>query len=218
MSRKATALYDFTLTAGGSFDLPVDASFYKILTSTGDISVTRDGGSTVKPMRAGRGERGVSFTKLTLRDLSGAPNSGTIIVGDSGFIDDTVVLSSSINIRPESPSGNFKSIAALAANTPETVIAPGTNTAGVIVLSLSGAYGGATTPAGVFIAKTSAPANIADGEVIAAPATVVLISASIYETIQLPKEQYLSAGLGLYFIATGGVSAGGIRACRFKAL
>lgn len=167
---------------------------------------------------------------ILVQNISGgAVLTGKITLGAGQITDNSIVGEVSlnaaalaaleqINVRPEGSTGNFKSIAALAALASEVVIAPGANTAGAVVLSASGSYGAATTPAGVFIAKGSAPASITDGEVIAAPLSIVLISASIYENIQLPKEQYLAAGLGLYFISTAGVSAGGIRAARFKLL
>ena len=35
-------IYDFTLTANGSFSLQVQGGFYKIMTASAQVSVTRD--------------------------------------------------------------------------------------------------------------------------------------------------------------------------------
>ncbi len=202
---KTTTLYDFTLTAGGSQRIEADANFYKILTATGDVSITRNGGSTVKPMRAGRGERNVDFLTLTIKDLSGAPNSGTILVGDSDFIDDTIVLSSSLTVRPEAESGNWTQQGfAMAANTPITVFAPGVNTAGVLLLSAGlSIYDGTQQVAAGFVAKSSAPANITDGSMMLQGKWG---GGSVVQG-ELPKEQFIPAGRGLYLISTGGIAA-----------
>lgn len=214
MGKKVTTLYDFTLTANGSQQIQADANFYKILTASGDVSITRDGGSTVKPMRAGRGERNVQFLTLTIRDLSGAPNSGTILVGDSDFIDDTIVLSSAINIRPEAASGNFRSGSALAANTPEVVFNPGSNTGGAIIFTAS--YQDTGGSISTLIAKSGVPpASAFDGEVVAMSK---LVTTGNYQNIDLQYPQFIAAGLGLYFINGGASSAPYGRACRYKLL
>lgn len=88
MSR-AAQIYDFTLAAGGSFEILAEGSYYRILSATGSIEVRRDGGSRLAPMLPGQGERD-EFQRLTLRDLSGAPNTGFIIVADGTFIDDRI--------------------------------------------------------------------------------------------------------------------------------
>lgn len=198
---KTTTLYDFTLTAGGSQRIEADANFYKILTATGDVSITRNGGSTVKPMRAGRGERNVEFLSLTIKDLSGAPNSGTILVGDSDFIDDTIVLSSAINVRPEAATGVYKSNTPLAALTPDTVFTPGLNTGGAIILSASYWSGNTVAvPQGTFLSKSgAAPTNMIDGNPILQG---IDASWSFAAAAALRIPQFVPAGEGLYFMNT----------------
>lgn len=218
---KSTQLYDFTLSANGSQVILADANFYKVLTSTGDLQITRDGGSTVRPMRAGRGEREVPFQRLTIRDISGASNSGTIVVGDSNFIDDTIILSSAINVRPEAPSSNYKSSASLAANTAEVVFLPAANTGGVIVQNINflATNGASALPGAVFLAKASAPTTNTDGDAICSSSFVNTLSGTnYYEGGTLPQPQYIAAGLGLYFIAGSAVLAGYLRTARWKAL
>lgn len=197
---KATTLYDFNIAAGASFDLPVDASFYKILTSTGDLAITRDGGSTVKPMRAGRGERDVPFTKLTLRNLSGATNSGTILVGDSNFIDDTIVLSSSINVRPESYLVGIAPIVPVAGA--NILLAPGSNPGGFIIQLLQGVLVASAAGHANILAKTSAPATLTDGDGLGVAQQFILGGSNAFNiniaNILVP------AGKGIYLYSAAG--------------
>ena len=87
---RAASIYDFTLTAGGTFVLPVEGSYYRIMSSTGAVEVRRDGGAGLSPLIAGQGERDQEFSRLTIKDKSGAVNSGYIICGDMTFIDDRI--------------------------------------------------------------------------------------------------------------------------------
>lgn len=216
--KKATALYDFTLTAFGSQTILADANFYKILTSAGDVSITRDGGSTVKPMRAGRGERNVDFLSLIIRDLSGAANAGTIVVGDSEFIDDTIVLSSAINVRPETSTGNYNVLGASVANTAIQILAPASNTAGVMVLTASIQKQFETlNGVSAFLAKASAPANVGDGESIFSQVATANSATSIQGGLHMPMQVMLAPGLGIYYISSV-AEAATLKTMRWKAL
>lgn len=88
MSR-AAQIYDFTLAAGASVEILAEGSYYRILSATGALEVKRDGGSRLAPLYPGQGERD-EFKRITIRDLSGAANSGFIIVADGSFIDDRI--------------------------------------------------------------------------------------------------------------------------------
>ena len=217
---KTTTLYDFTLTANGSQVILADANMYKVLTATGDIAVTRDGGATIKPLRAGRGEKNVPFQRLILRDLSGASNSGTILVGDSDFIDDTIVLSSAINVRPEPITGNWKDTAATTANTAVQVFAAASNTGGAIIYQA--AYSEMTSSASpcAFLAKATAPANTTDGEVVLAGGNSFYSNGSNdWVANELKTPQFVAAGLGLFYISpNSGIVSRGYRNCRYKLL
>ncbi len=87
---RAAQIYDFTLTANGTFVLPVEGSFYRIRTSTGAVGVRRDDGSILSPIYEGQGEQDRDYKRLTIIDRSGAANSGTIIVADNYFVDERV--------------------------------------------------------------------------------------------------------------------------------
>lgn len=90
MSVQATQVYDFNLSAGGSYQLPVTGEYYRIVSAAGPLSIKEDAGGTCGPLLAGQGMRNRKFTSLTLVDKSGAQNAGQIIVAGSDFIDDRI--------------------------------------------------------------------------------------------------------------------------------
>ena len=85
---RAAKIYDFSMAAGGVSVILANGGYYKILSSLGAVEVTRGGGSRVQ-LQAGQGER-EEFTRLTIKDASGALNSGLVLVGEGSFIDDRV--------------------------------------------------------------------------------------------------------------------------------
>lgn len=87
---RAAKIYDFTLAALGTSELLVEGSMYRLMRCTSDLEVRRDGGSGVGPLLAGQGEK-AEFKRLTLIDRSGAPNVGTILIGDDTFIDERII-------------------------------------------------------------------------------------------------------------------------------
>lgn len=86
---RAAAIYDFTLTANGTFVLPVEGTYYRIRSATGSVQVKRDDGSMLQ-LEVGQGECNQLFKRLTIVDMSGAANSGTIIVADNNFVDERI--------------------------------------------------------------------------------------------------------------------------------
>lgn len=104
---------------------------------------------------------------------------------------------------PYTYGASYKSTTGLAANTPETVFLPAANTNGAYLhrASFQSGFSVNYQTAG-FIAKTSAPANVNDGDVICgvdvAPAAGSMGAAG---KLELPIK--IPAGKGLYFIATG---------------
>jgi hypothetical protein len=123
-------------------------------------------------------------------------------------------------IRNEISSGNYNNAGAVTANTAVQVVAPASNINGLVVLSGEiSTYSGAATGLQAFLAKSSAPSSITDGE-------MVLLSKLVYNSPvagnfgQLSQPITLAAGLGLYFIGDQsiGVSFGNSRAVRYKVL
>lgn len=89
MTNRAAKIYAFQMAAGGTFQVLAEGSYYKLLSVAGDVSVARDGGTDMA-LEVGQGEKDAEFKYLTIRDLSGALNSGTIVVADNTFVDDRV--------------------------------------------------------------------------------------------------------------------------------
>ncbi len=87
----AFADYDFTLAANQSLQIPASGSVVRVRSSSGTLRVSIDGGPGVK-LGAGQGFRlldGQKFRDVTIRDVSGAANSGVVFVGDAGYEDQT---------------------------------------------------------------------------------------------------------------------------------
>jgi hypothetical protein len=113
-------VYPFTIPdAGGSVQLPVSGSYFKIRSASGNVAVQVDSGAKLDPLAVGQGLRGVDFTLLTITDKSGAANSGTIIVASTEFIDDQVFGVVSVSNIPtvnvaQLPNASLSEIASVA--------------------------------------------------------------------------------------------------------
>lgn len=101
-------------------------------------------------------------------------------------------------------STSYKSTTAMAINTPDTVFAPGANTNGAIVWSAEASSWSGSAIGHAFIAKTSAPANQLDGDVIVQSAFGYVSTLAISKLCNPVK---IAAGKGLYFIANAAESA-----------
>jgi hypothetical protein len=111
-------------------------------------------------------------------------------------------------VRPEAISGSWTSVATLAANTPETIVAPGANTTGLILLSGSmQSFNAGGVPISVFIAKTTAPTTNTDGEVLCASQVTSYSSGNFLSGANFEYPQFVPAGKGLYFICDQALTA-----------
>jgi hypothetical protein len=90
-NRNALKVYDFTLTAGGSQVILVESAYFRIMTATGPVDVIGDTFGTLPAVEAGQGLQNTPYKRLTLRDASGAPNSGTILCSGDLFIDNRTI-------------------------------------------------------------------------------------------------------------------------------
>lgn len=113
-------------------------------------------------------------------------------------------------------ASSYKSNTALAANTPETVFTPAANTLGAWVW-LASFVQNAGSPGAAFVAKTSAPTTVIDGDVIQSTSVQTYSGGIYFECGQLPTPVFIPAGRGLYFINTG-LAAGALRSCLFTLL
>jgi len=209
---KSTRSYDFTLTANGAFVLPVSGSFFRILTSTGQLEVQGDTFGRV-PVYAGQGLRNQDFTKLTLIDKTGAANIGTILVSDGEFIDDRITGSVTVidsayqlTLTGQSWAGSVN-FTATAGNFPHAQIKNPTGSGkNVVVTSLSMT---SVAAAGAGIGFLSADLTTAVGGVTAKLSTgAAALSA-------LLKSQSNAASLIANYIWTANLSANSLVAVPF---
>lgn len=91
MNKSALKVYDFTLTAGGSQVILVESAYFRIMTAAGAVDVIGDTFGTLPGVQAGQGLQNTPYKRLTLRDASGAPNSGTILCSGDLFIDNRTI-------------------------------------------------------------------------------------------------------------------------------
>lgn len=89
MTNRAAQLYDFACSANGSVNLAVSGGYYRIMSATGAVRVRREGGSQLGPLYPGQGER-EEFNRLTITDMTGAANTGFILVADESFVDERI--------------------------------------------------------------------------------------------------------------------------------
>ena len=87
MGRVYLKEYDIALTAGGIQVLLAEGAYFRIQSSTGPITIDIDGLGVLPGLLAGQGIARTPFKRLTLRDVSGAPNVGKLLVSSEEFID-----------------------------------------------------------------------------------------------------------------------------------
>jgi hypothetical protein len=87
---KPAQIYVYTVPAGGVVSIPVEGSFFKIISSTGPVSVGGDAFGTIGPILAGQGLKDEKFRGLQVQDASGQINVVKILIADRGFVDDRV--------------------------------------------------------------------------------------------------------------------------------
>lgn len=239
---KQLQIYDFNLAAGASMNLPVQGAYVRVISCTGNVNIIADTFGKLGPISRGQGLQNSEYNRLTIQDASGAPNSGTILVSESDFIDQTlygsIALAGAVALdsatlaaleqtstRPELSTGYFNNTAALVANTPVTVFTPAANVNGAILLRAFLHQQGVNTGGAIFIAKSSAPASIADGELIFGSSSTAPngAAAAFNCTGFMNYPQSIAAGLGLYLISQDaqGAAVGtspNQRACSYRLL
>lgn len=176
MAGKTFKPYDFTLAAGGSQVILAEGEYFRVQSATGALDVTVEGAGTLPGLLSGQAMKDTPFKRLVLRDASGAPNSGTILVASQEFVDNrlygvvtlgsavtldaatlaaletidlgatTLAALEQISVRPEVRSGSYEALADLAANTPVTIFDAATNANGAILLDAFGSGHSAGAP------------------------------------------------------------------------
>ncbi len=87
---KSTRVYNFSIPAGGSFQLPVTGSYFRVMTATDVLEVQGDTFGNIYPLYTGQGLQGQEFRSLNLLNRTGATNNGSILVSDGKFVDDRI--------------------------------------------------------------------------------------------------------------------------------
>lgn len=223
---KAVTSYPFSMNAGGTFQITTEGDYFRIQSALGSVSVTVEGSGTLPNLQAGQGIKNTPFKRLILHNTSGAANSGVILVASEEFIDNRTygindLSAGSLNAlrQPLAPTGFFGDVSALTGNTAVQVFSPASNLNGAVLLSANmSSMLGAAVCTQTFIHKDSAPTSIVDGSVLLMSVAGGILSGSNYSAgANLPKEQFIPAGQGLYFVSEVAtpVVAGNYRAARF---
>lgn len=97
---------------------------------------------------------------------------------------------------------SYRSTTALSANTAQTVFSAASNVNGAIVHAASFSDYATGVLSSAFLAKTSAPANVTDGDAILSGENITFIGSSEYSSsASLKNPIFIPAGKGLYFIS-----------------
>jgi len=99
---------------------------------------------------------------------------------------------------------SYQSLTAMAANAPATIFAPGSNPNGAIIHAAAFKTAGAGgNHAGAFVANSSAPISVIDGEVIVLGENIMSVGGYTASIGKLPVPIKIPAGKGLYYINNG---------------
>ncbi len=166
-----------------------------------------------------------SATAQTIRFAFGTSEAGTRRSTGSVTISGSVVLdaatlaaleSTDLNpasllalSRPQPYTHAYKSNALLSANSPETVFLPGSNVNGAIVWNANWMGVGSGGGVNAYVAKSSAPASVVDGDVIH---TGFVGGSGIPQPVApLQNPVFIGAGKGLYAINNYGDASSTLR-------
>lgn len=202
----------------------VDALFSSIRVfwtlASGTVSLIFATGDRIRPQSAATSILGQVDVNITGSSRAGYPGTGAVpidvIAISNGQISVPLwnVANTSevygnnrglLGIREHGVPGtatSFKSTTALAANTAETVLAPASNTNGVIVFEAGTLTGNRTGSAfAQLLAKTSAPTTIIDGDAHLNPVSSLIQAGPLaVNTMGMTRPRRSQTGKGLYFI------------------
>lgn len=182
-----------------------EASFNLKNTDFGVIQITSASAQTIR-FAYGTGEAG------TRRAAGAVSIVGTVPV-------DLVAADVDLLRQPLAPTGTFNAAGAVAANTAIQIFAPGSNVNGAVILSAQISDYAAVQINGALLAKSSAPANLQDGDPVLMAGPIYSAGSNpttVFANLTIP--QWVAPGLGLYFISSLAVGPGSLRACRYRML
>lgn len=102
-------------------------------------------------------------------------------------------------------ASSYKSLTGMAANTPDTIVAPGSNTNGVLLSSGFMHSGPSSVGLMNFLAKASAPTTVIDGHPLLTP---LFAWGATNFIAKLNQPIFIPAGLGIYAISAAAESGG----------
>lgn len=88
--------HDFNLTANGGQRIEAIGRFVHYKSGTGAIRVTTSKGEIID-LVPGQGVRGLEFSGITVKDISGATNTGLLIIGNFEFFDNNLYGTMTVN-------------------------------------------------------------------------------------------------------------------------
>lgn len=153
----------------------------------------------------------VPFANLWIANAAQAGKKLRIIYGtDIDFLpslNGTLTIGGTVSATPYgfTYGASYDSATALGANSPETVFTPAANANGAILWSAQFTQNAGTPGAG-FVAKTSAPTTVIDGDQILGTCVQTYSGGIYFESGALPNPVKIDAGKGLYFINTAATS------------
>ena len=151
-NRAALKIYDFTLAAGGSQTILVESDYFRVMTAAGVIDVIGDTFGTLPALQAGQGLQNTSYKRLTIRDASGAPNTGTILCSGDLFIDNRTL--GSVSLIPATNS--FVQLAAAVTNVSSVIDAANTSRKYLLIQNKD-------STGSIYVNLTGAAATVANG-------------------------------------------------------
>ncbi|MGE0350385.1 hypothetical protein [Hydrogenophaga sp.] len=172
----------------------------------------------------------IAITSATTQAIQFVVRLGNRVLYDTPPVGDTSIVSSvplaldaatllalSLQHRPGLPGASWSSVATIAANTPLTIFAAGANPNGAIIWSMEADDASAGAMYQSFIAKATAPANVADGEVLAHSRLAIASTTNVF-SLRREVPTRIAPGLGLFFISSSAGTASQLRNCRYSLL
>lgn len=208
---KSVTNYPFNLSAGQSINIPAVGDYFRVQSATGAIDVTIDGVGTLPDLLNGQGIKNIPFSRLTIKNKSGAANAGVIMVAFDEFIDNRTYGVNDLSAgtlatlrQPLAQTGFYSSQSALAANTADTVFSAASNLNGAVLLSLYSTNFPLNGAQEAFISHTSAPANLLTGSIVGLSKALWPngSATNVGSVIDNQQPIFLPAGQGLYFISS----------------
>lgn len=230
---------EITLQAGQFQEFYEVGDFLRILSAQGPLTIEfySQGREVAEAINVSKGyaekfERGnfdrVRLVSATTQAVQFVTRLGNVVEYNAAPIGDTAIVSSVpldltaatllSMLTPGLPAAHYSVNTALSANVAENVFTAAANVNGAIIWSAAMADLMATAGTMSMLAKATAPANTADGQILMLQ-QMMPVAGGIYSHGQKEYPTRIAAGLGLWFITS--IASGSntpIRSCRYTLL